>query len=146
MSERTIQLNPNRMKRAETLRTLYAVNAEHGTDREDLLKPDYWCHIAAKLTPLDRLEVRADDGTWWAEYLVISCDRTWAKVKELRWLELSNVAADDSDLSELEYKWRGPQAKHSVVRKSDQSVMAEKLNTKDEALVWIANYNRNQAA
>lgn len=141
-----IQLNSNRMKRAETLRTLYVVNAMPETEREDLLKADYWCHIAASLNPLDRLEVRADDATFFAEYLVISCDRTWAKVKELRWMELSEVAESDDERSELEYKWRGPQCKHSVIRVSDQQVMVEKLGTKDEALVWIANYRKNQAA
>ena len=141
-----IQLNTNRMKRAETLRTLYVVNAMEGTTRKDLLKTDYWCHVSVMFKPLDRLEVRADDGSFLAEYLVISCDRTWTKVKELTWYELSEVAEPDEELRELVYKYRGPHAKHSVIRTSDDAVMVEKLATKDEAIVWMANYNKNQAA
>lgn len=144
MSE--LQLNTNRMKRAETFRTLFAVNAQPGTTRKDLLKPDYWAHVAAGVSPLDRFEVRADDGSFFAEYLVISCDRTWVKVKELTFIELNDLGKEDEDKTELIYKFRGPQYKHSVVRVSDNMVMAEKLPTKDDALLWIAQHNKSKAA
>jgi len=134
-AKRLVQLNQNRMKRAETFRTLWAVNAEPGSIREDFLKPDYWSHIAFQLEPYHMIEVRADDGTYWGEYLVLSCERTWAKVKELRWHELDHQA---TDLQELIYKFRGPHCKHSVIRVSDSSVLIEKLPSKEDALKWIA--------
>ena len=143
--KRSVQVNPNRMKRAETLRTLWCVNAQPGSIREDFLQPEYWSHIAALLEPLHRLEVRADDGTYWAEYLVISCERTWAKVKELRWVDLTEVAEEDLSLTEYKYLFRGPHCKHSVIRIKDKVVMAEKLPTKDDALAWIVNHKRNAA-
>ena len=141
--KRLLQLNGNRMKRAETFRTLWAVNAQPGTIKEDLVQSSYWSHIASLLNPLDRLEVRADDASFFGEYLVISCGRTWAKVKQLAWVDLVDVAKDDDDLSEYKYKYRGPHAKHSVIRSSDSTLMVEKLKSRDEALAWISEHQRN---
>ena len=144
MENRLVQLNGNRMSVAEYARTTWAVTAQPDTTREDLLKPDYWAHVASKFNSLDRLEVRSDDGAFFAEYLILTCERTYAKVKELSWFDLKGeeVALPDESLEEFEYKFRGPHSKHSVVRKSDSKVMVEKLQSKDEALRWITNYKK----
>lgn len=139
--DRLVQLNGNRMKEAEFWRTLWVVNAEPGTTKKDLLKPDYWAHVASRFKPLDRLEVRSDDGSFVAEYLVLTCERTYAKVKEIHWYDLEGkeVGVPDEALEEFEHRWRGPHGKWSVVRKSDDALMIEQLPNKETALQWIAN-------
>ena len=37
-----------------------------------ILHPDFWGHIAAKLRPYDEIKVRCDDGTFYAQLLVLA--------------------------------------------------------------------------
>ena len=141
--KRLVQLGPNRMKVAEYARTWWGINAEPGTKREDLLKNEYWAHVALQFKPLDRLEVRADDGLFFAEYLVIACERTWCKVKELTWIELSEVK-ETAGMKGYRAKFMGPQHKWGVIRESDDMVITKGLSTKDEAYVYIADRKRNE--
>lgn len=137
--KRDVKLNHTRMKEGQFVRNLWVVTVEQGVNRDDLMNPGFWAHVAFQLRPYDRLEVRSDDGLFFAEYLVLSCERTYAKVKELSWASLTSqdVAMSQEDLEQYEYKFRGPHAKHSVIRKSDGVVMVEKLETQDQAKQWI---------
>ena len=140
------QINPNRIKQAEYERTVYVVTVEMGTTKEDLEAPSFWAHFAAKFRPWDRLEVRCDDGSFYAEYLVLACDRVWAKVHRL-----SHVTLTTSDISQtqaalqdgLEVKYRGPHLKFGVVRKQDGAVLKEGMQTKQEADQYLSEYRKN---
>jgi hypothetical protein len=78
-----IQLPPNELAAFEL--------REHAARREDragrlargLLVPAFWAHHALKLKPLDEIRAHAEDGTWLANYVVLDCSRTWAKVQQL---------------------------------------------------------------
>lgn len=134
-----IKLDPSRFKSAEYERNTHVITIELGTDRETILSPEFWAHIAFKLRPWDKIEARSDDGTFYAEYIVLAAERTWAKVHEIMYVNLTSTdvsmtqAAIQND--EYEVKWRGPHLKHSIIRKSDGAVIAENIQTKDEALL-----------
>lgn len=143
------QINPNRIKQAEYERTVYVVTVEMGTTKEDLENPGFWAHFAAKFRPWDRLEVRCDDGSFYAEYLVLACDRVWAKVKELSYVSLttSDISQTQAALQDgLEVKYRGPHLKHGVVRKTDGAILKEGMQTKQEAEQWLAEYRQKIGA
>lgn len=147
------KLGPTAFYLAEFKRNAFCGLVEKGVRPEDVLNPAYWAYHAAKLKPWDRIELRAEDGTWFGEYLVLGCDRTWARVFPLRvsMLTASDVAetqaaiantpktADQGSGADLyEIKFRGPK-KWSVVRKSDNAVMAEGM-MQDEAKEWLKNH------
>lgn len=122
----------------------YTHTVSEGTPFEDLLKPDYWAHVAQKLRPHTLIKVIPEDGSYWAELLVLSCDRLWAKVFVLRHMDLTEVAEDPaalaSRMSEFDILWKGPVKKHVVVRKSDSTIVAEEIQTKGEAKIWLEGH------
>jgi len=142
--KRDVKLNHTRMKEAQFVRNLWVVTAEQGVTKEDLLKPDYWSHVSFQFRPYDRIEARCDDGTFFAEYLIMSCERTFAKVKELSFTSLTSrdVAMTQAEQSAYEYKYRGPSCMHSIIRSSDKVVMVEKLDSKQDALTWLHEHEK----
>ena len=132
------QLGAQNIKPAEFIRAQHAATIPIGTNAEDLLDPAYWAHVASQLKPWDRIEARAVDGTWFAEYLVLDVGRTFAQI---HLLSKHNLTSQDvaltkiNDMSPFEIRWRGPRL-WSVVRKADDAVMAEGM-TKDAAIEWI---------
>jgi hypothetical protein len=105
---------PNRLQLAEHALQFHVYTAESGDYPEDFLKPEYWSLVATKFQPYDHIEVRADDGTYWAEFLVVSCDRTWARVHKLRdaRLQVANEQPVDPD---YKVEWKGPHKKWCVI-------------------------------
>lgn len=134
------QLNPTRMKEAEFERQTYFAKAHENTHPEDLLDRAYWAHVATRLKPWDKVEVVANDGTWWAEFLVLEAGRTWAKVEMLRHKSLtaSDVSASQATaMTPYEVVHRGTDSKWSVIRKSDRAVMHEGEETQGGAIDWL---------
>jgi len=140
-----LKVNMNRMKSGDFVRTLWVVTAEQGTTKEDIMNPSYWSHVAAQFRPYDRIEVRVDDGVYFAELLILACDRTWAKVKELSFHSLTNsdvsMTQAEEEMAEFEVLWKGPVNKFSVIRKSDSTVIKNKME-KDEANKFLAGYKK----
>lgn len=141
------QLAPGRMILAEQVRSVYSVTVGSGVLIEDLLVPSFWSLYAAQLQPRDRLEIEPEDGMWYAEYRVRDCARTWAKVEQLSFKSFEQVEANIAGLAEAlaAYKviHRGPH-KWSVVRVSDNAVMHEGVQIKDDAEGWLRTHVRNE--
>lgn len=127
-----------RLQGAEYERLVFSATAHLGTVPEDLLAPEYWAHVANHMKPWAKIEARAEDGTWYAEYLVLDVGRTWAKVKLLSQHSLTtkDVSISQSNNIGLEVRFRGAR-KWSVVRTADASVMAEDMD-KETAMAKMA--------
>jgi hypothetical protein len=131
------------MKTREFENQDHVVTVEHGNTIDDVLRPEFWSHVAPKLRPYDEIRVRADDGTFYARVLVLSCGRNWAKVHQLEHHRLTSKDVDMSQAAQFEgydVKWRGPHCKWSVVRKADNVVVIEKLDSQAEATTWLADH------
>lgn len=141
------QLNPARIKGGEYARMYYVVTAEHGTTQKDMQKPGFWAHVANQLRPYDRIEARCDDGTFFAEYLVLSCGRSWAKVKELSFISLTSADVSQTEADSLdgyEIKWKGPHVGYAAIRTSDSTMLT---SDKDKTVVqrWLEDYVKTVA-
>jgi hypothetical protein len=132
---------PNRLQLAEHALQFHVYTAESGDYPEDFLKPEYWSLVATKFQPYDHIEVRADDGTYWAEFLVVSCDRTWARVHKLRdaRLQVANEQPVDPD---YKVEWKGPHKKWCVIRQGDKSIVHDGEAEKSFAVRWLEEYVR----
>lgn len=129
----------NRVKSAEYVRNIFCATPEIGTKYEDVLKPEYWTHVSATLHPTDRIEVLAEDGAWFAELFVVSCGKNWAKVCQLRFVELSESKPDEAPATGKFYvKWRGDVHKHAVIRFVDKVPVKSGFATAAEAKTWLA--------
>jgi hypothetical protein len=134
-------INASRFRQADYLRNVWQATAEYGMAPADLLEPATWSNVAADLKPYDRIEVAADDGSWWAEYLVVASDKLWAKVVTLRAVELvagAAAATAPSELAQYDVILRGVK-KWSVVRKDGHSltVIRDGFAKKEEAEVHL---------
>ena len=137
------QLEMSRLRLAENERAVHVITAFDDTEPEDLLDPSYWAHVTSKFTPWDHIEARANDGAWWAEYIVLSVDRAFARVAMLRKV---NLTTPDVALSQAtgpqahEVKFRGPHSKWSVIRNSDKQVLFEGGALREDAEGWLRNH------
>jgi len=138
--KRDVILQTNRINLQDSVRNYWVATVEPHITREDLLKPDFWANIAVAFKQFDRIEVRQDDGKFFAEYLILNSDKNSAYLKELTWLDLDDKPKGSK--AEFKYKYRGPYAKHSIIRTKDDSVMVEKLETKIDAEKWLADHLR----
>lgn len=128
-----------RFRGIEYMREHYLCTAHANTRPEDLLKPEYWAHVATLMRPRARIEAWADDGTWMAEYVVLEAGRNWARLfmLEKHFLTTADVAMTQADaLSPYEIAHRGPHSKWSVIRKVDREVVHEGEETPDGAAAW----------
>lgn len=140
------KISQGRMKQGEFASIVWDITPEEGTTREHIERPEYFSHVAHKFKPYQTyLRVIPEDGVFYAEYVVTACDRTWAKVKLLNYVELAGEM-DTSVISEdYEVKLRG-QKRWSVIRKADRTVLSENHFHKADAQQWLMMYLKQAAA
>lgn len=137
-----MHLNQSRFNQAEYVRNIWAVTPEAGTKVEDMLDPAFWSHVAASLKPWDKIEVRAEDGTFYAELLVLQSARNWAKVRLLSRVELKDAMPEGREVDGHIIKWAGPHAKWRVIRSTDNAVIHEKAESEAAANKWLTDHLR----
>src|SRR3954469_16667241 len=101
-NQQQIQLPPNELMLFETASTRHSAKIAQGVSPDELLKPAFWAHHALKLKPLDEIRAHAEDGTWLANYVVLDCSRTWAKVQLLSMHRLTTADQSQTQASNLE--------------------------------------------
>lgn len=151
-NQQLIQLPPNELKPFDYVSTRHDAMIQQGATPEDLLKPEFWAHHAVKLRPMDEIRARAEDGTWVANYIVLDCSRTWAKVRQLSMHRLTTGDVSRTQASEAEvravvkaHEVRYDQGKKwNIVRKSDRVVVQDQLGDKDAAVAWLEKHARTQ--
>jgi hypothetical protein len=135
------QLQPNRFKLAEYERTVHVatVEAYEGDVRKLLSNPNFWANAAQKLKPYDKIEVRDDTGSFYAEFLVLQVGRGWAKVFELSYVELETKVDNKID-DPYEIVWKGPHLKFCVIRKQDGERIHDSFKDKGDAIRWLSDF------
>ena len=121
----------------------WTMTVEAGTVLEDVLKPEFLANVSSQLRPYDRIRVRTDTGEWYAELLVLTCGRVWAKLIPLFSIDLTSKDVDitQSEASDKYFvQYRGPHLKFCVLRNSDKESIKEHLETKLDAQAWLAAY------
>ena len=136
-----------RVVQAESQRQLHVHNPEQGVSLEDVMQPSYWVHVTKKLHKTDRIEVIPEDGSWYAELMVLSVEAIYAKVILLKYLNLAEEAAKISaPAQEYFVKYGNNTSKHRIIRKSDNKVLKEGFNTAAEATQYLDDHLKQVAA
>ena len=138
----------NRRKDAEFERRIHRIYPERGTTIEDMLTRDYWQHMGREFKPLDKIEAVAEDGTWYAELLVLACDRLWAKVHLLgKWeLTTQDVSASQAELRLQDFTIRFiPAKKWCVLDKpktpgTPPGYLKDQCASKEDAEIWLRGH------
>ena len=141
----TAQVMPQRMGLSEQKTHHWTVDLEPGVTQPQLLQPEFWGLVAVHFQPFDHVEVRADDGSFWGEYLVTECARTWAKMRELRFVRLQETTTAISEQQSVRQHrsvYRGGHLKWCVERLSDDKRLIDSLGSKKAADDWIDQHEK----
>lgn len=137
-----LQVAPERFFAAEYVVNRWVVNADEATTPADILRGEYWGHVAESLKPWDHIYVRAENGTWYTELLVLQVARAYAAVRPLNQWSWGQDAAEEAqeaakNAAAYRTKWGGPQYKWTVIRMSDNQRVSEGMTSERDALDWI---------
>lgn len=132
---------PTKLALAEHAVVTYFDAPAAGVTFEDVMKPEYWTHVAPSLRPGHRIEVNAEDGTFWAMLLVVEAERKSARVVTLQHVQIEE-RAPAPEQSDVFVKYRGPKVRYSVVRTADNEVLKDGFQTERAAQEWITNRDR----
>ena len=141
-AKRSTILNPQRMGLAEQKRQDWVVDAEEGTNIEDVLQPSYWSHMASQMQPYDHIEVRLETGEWILDLIVTSLGRNWAAVFVANKYEMSKALEAAPPAAKYIVKWRGPAHKFCIVRVLDSETIQEGHMTADDAKAALTQYEK----
>jgi len=128
-----IRLTTPRFKNAEYERVIYVATVEPKITMDDILDPSFWAYVEPNIKPYDKIEVRTDDSSFYAELLVLSKGKAWVKCKVISHIELNSETKQSPD-AQYEAKWKGPHLKFCVVRKSDGEVIEDTIPDKEDAI------------
>lgn len=143
------QITSNRVQRPEMQWRAWDVIPEFGTEFAELLDPSYWAHVARLLRPWDQLYVRAEDGSMYAECIVLECGQLYAKVAVKPGypvkLQVSEPDLDTTIPKNYEIKWCGPMHKFCVIR-DGKDKLSSGYQDKSAAHTWLSNHLRTLRA
>jgi len=141
------RLLPPEFQAAEYQRQDMIARPEPGTILPEMIVPAYWANVARSLKPLDRIEVRPQDGTWWAELLVRVVEPLAVGVHVLRSVDFAKAAEQQEAEAPdgYEFKHRGNR-RWCVLRRSDNAVLREDEATRESAAAWLVGHLRKLAA
>ena len=139
-------MKPTKLQIAEHEMVCYYHYPDAGLALSDVLKPDYWTHVARSLRAGHRIEVFAEDGSWWAMLIVRAVGSHDAVVQELQHVKLGSHAKAKVSGAPFEVKWRGPKRKFGIIRTADDEIIKQDIQSKEEAENWVKNHMRSLAA
>jgi len=141
----TKPLNPSDLKARGYFSTDYQAVLADGVTLEDAMKPEFWSHInshvPAKLQRFDRIQIIPEDGTWFADLIVLSTGRGYAKTALVNRMEIGETA-EPVEAASTEVIWRGPSLKWCVERRSDKTRLKTNCESRHAAEVEALQYER----
>ena len=149
-----VLISPN-FAEAQYRRTVWFVNASHNVTLKEIIKPEYWANVAPQLSVKDRIEVYAEDGTYYAELMVTQLPQktetkqvNWAAVKLMRVVDLTK----DEEAGKVPLpagfvaKFLDPKRKWGIERKSDGNILVDKQASEVEAIKEFYRLQKQMAA
>lgn len=139
------EVNPSMVEEYDFRHTRWGATVNQGVKPEDILRPEFWSHVSAKLKPWDRVVCHPADGSWYCELLVTDSSRTWTRMVavigpiSLTTTDVSKSQADKMKQKGYEVKWRQDR-KWSVIRLSDSALLHEDEQTEAGAFAWLATF------
>lgn len=128
------QLAPRNFQESAIVRNQWHAKPEHGTPSAALLDSSYWAHVSARMRRGDIVCALSEDNSYYIELLVLDVGKLFAKVFELRCVQINPAQMLNIKVPEgYEIKFRGPR-KWSVLRGKD--VLKEDME-KQDAERWL---------
>ena len=141
-----VTLQPNRLQRSEHFYAQYAVELPGHVSLDQAMTPEYLAHVASRLRPFDRICFMAEDGSYFADTVVVHARPGAAVLRLVQKVDM--IAADESAAvatSMVKVEWRGPRGKWTIIRTSDNHVIKNGIGDENDARREASEYERNYA-
>ena len=148
----TKKIQQNRFQPTVHYTNVFDMVLEHGTTLDDVRQPEFFAHVARLCKPGDEIKFKTEDFTIWGLAIVLRADAHALTVKVLQYHDLTDKegviesVSDAAKASDFEIKHRGPVGQHSIIRKSDKTVVREGFRTLKEAEQALGEYVKALAA
>jgi hypothetical protein len=141
---KVVDIKPSQFSLTEFQRQSLTIIAKPDQTIEDIMVPGAWATISPKVRPWDAVFVIAEDGSYVAELFVVQVSKLWVRTALIKFTDLSKEdRSEDDGADDIHFvKWRGPSSKHCVVRKSDNSVISDKHESKEDAHKSMLDYEK----
>jgi len=136
----------SRMQLAEHRNNRHSVVTPEGTPWTEVLRPEFWAHVAWKLRAGDTVDVHTDDMRYFGELYVRDVGRQRALVEELAFRSFDRIEDETTAPPTHEVRFKGPQKKWCALRLDDGAVLKERCGTREEAVKWLDGHLRTIAA
>lgn len=139
-----VHIAPSQFKQTEFVRQSLTIIAKPGQSIKDIMEPNAWATISPKVRGWDKVEVIAEDGSYVAELFVVQVSKLWVRTALVNFTDLSKEDRAEDDGAEDDYlvRYRGTIKKWCVVRKEDDSNVAEGLESREDAVKSLLNYEK----
>lgn len=140
-----------RLTPAEFKRTTLHASPEIGTTPADLLEPEFWMHVRRQLTAGTKIEVFAEDGSFYAELLVLGVTDSGVKTQFLfPPIELAQATHEDIDFQGHTLRFAGTHRKWAVIRqargKKEATLLRDGFANSELARDYVKEQVKAQAA
>ena len=141
-----VTLQPNRLQRSEHFYAEYGVELPGAVSLDDAMKSEYLAHVASRLRPFDRICFMSEDGSYFADTVVVNARPGAVLLRLVQKVEMNGAADGFDDAPGLvRVEHRGPRGKWTILRNSDNHVIKNGMADKADALREAAEYERNYA-
>ena len=120
--ERKYACKPANFKLVEAAHNTWHDDAEPGVVYDDILKPEYWAHIARGVKVGDHIQVKAMDGTFFAWLMIEAVTGTGVFVSELLFRKEVGVVEQAVE-GDFYVQWVRGDDRWRIVRASDKEVV-----------------------
>lgn len=139
------RIHGDRFQLLEHTNLIHCARVEDNITRDHLLSPEFWSHVSGKITTGDKIVVRNDALTQYAELLVLDSGSGYVKVHILSWHDLVAKASAEQQsvagaVDDYLIEFKGNAKLHVVIRKSDGMVIHEGERQKIGAVAWLQAY------
>ena len=140
-----ISPNPNTFQLAEHKRNLWSIEIPAGVPVSRVAEPDFWVHVTKMLKPKDKIEAAAQDGAWYAEFLVDKIEPQAVRVWMVHHVDRSQSAKPEvANAEDFKIEFGGAH-KWRVVRLADKEVVHKGEADESAAKEWLANHLKVEA-
>lgn len=141
-----MKLVPHLLRESESRHSTYEIVLEEGTPYEDILKSEFWVHVARRLRAHDQIHVHSFDGSWYALLLVRVATPLSTTVGVLHRVDLDvGKKAERETVPGFEIKARGA-AKWGAIRVADKQLVVSGLDSYEAVVSWLKNPPQQVAA
>lgn len=133
------KLHPGRLSTLESVERQWHAELPAGTTPEDIMKPEYWAHLARTIRPMDTIKVFCEDGSWEGLYRVMFVSTAEIRISEC-WSKSHETIDMKAESESHEIKWISPTKKFGVIRKDDGSVIQDGFYPKEQAQAYMLRH------